>query len=374
MLDKIKTPKNVAAVFGSSVHKALQFMFSRDPLYPTLDEVLSHFSEHWQNASKKTYPELTPELAATYEESGKAMLKRFFKNTPPWNFSTVDTESHFEILLPDPESNQTHILAGIIDRIDKIGDGEYEVIDYKTSRKLPDQQSVDRNLQLSLYHMALMKKWPHLEPAKIKLSLYFLKHNEKLTTQRNAEAIQETKEAVLKTLRSIGENMAKDSFPATPSALCSVCPYRPICPAWRHLYQKSQSPTLDEAALQRALQEYFAIKESEEKNSKRIKELQGVVRSYMDTNNIDRVFDDRGYFIARRLQQRFKYNFDKIKEILLGAGLTDKWQMILEADEKKLKLIMQELPPHIRTQIAEQKILSKEFTTLVASTKPVKKE
>ncbi len=46
---------------------------------------------------------------------------------------------------------------------------------------------------------------------------------------------------------------------------------------------------------------------------------------------------------------------------------------ILEADDKKLKSIIDTLPPHIRSAISDQKILQKEFTVLTPSTKPVKK-
>ena len=136
---------------------------------------------------------------------------------------------------------------------------------------------------------------------------------------------------------------------------------------------KKEAPQIDEAKLQQSLHEYFAIKESDNANAKRLKELQGTINAYMTTNGVDRVFDERGYFIAKRLQQRFKYDFDKIREIMFAAGLQKEWNMILEADDKKLKLIMGQLPYHIRQQITEQKKLSKEFTTLVASSKPVKK-
>ena len=175
VIDKIKAPKSPEALFGSSVHEAMKFMFSHDPLFPTSEEVLGHFSENWKAALNKTSG-LARELAQVYEESGRGMLKNFYKNNPPWNFSVVDTESHFEVLLPEA-NGQTHILAGIMDRVDKIGEGEYEIIDYKTSRRLPSQEAADGDFQMSLYHMALMRRWPGTDPPKIKLSLYFLKHN-----------------------------------------------------------------------------------------------------------------------------------------------------------------------------------------------------
>ncbi len=372
IIDKIKAPKTVETVFGVSVHSALAFMFSKNPLFPTMDEILAHFEETWSTESQKISPVLTPEHRKTYEEHGRLLIKNFYKKNPPWNFSPVDIESHFEVLLPDPETGKTHTIAGIIDRIDKIGDGEYEIIDYKTNRKIPAQSVVDQNLQLSLYHMALVRKWPNIKPEQITVSLYFLKHGEKLSSHRDIAAITATKEAVLQTLRTIETHTTQNNFPPMPSPLCDFCPYKQICPAWRHLYKKD-APSIDETQLEQALQEYFSIKEMDNKNAVRIKELQRVVKAYMDTHQVDRVFDARGYYIAKRLQQRFGYNFDHIKEILVSAGLQKEWDMILEADEKKLKILMNSLPYPIRQKIEQEKILTKQFTTLAASSKPAKK-
>ncbi len=370
VIDKIKAPKSPEAVFGSAVHSALKFMFSHDPVFPTLDESLACFAEDWR-ASAGKLPNFTENLAKLYETSGREMIKNFYKTNPPWNFSVVDTESHFELPLPDG-GGKTHVLAGIIDRIDKIGDGEYEIIDYKTNRRLPSQQSVNENLQMSIYHMALKGRWPDTDPAKIKLSLYFLKHNEKLSAQKTSADIDATKEAVLKTIREIEAKIANADFPPMPSKLCDYCAYKSICPAWKHLYKKEEQ-NFDEAKLQETLKEYFEIKEADSKNEERLAELQATIKSYMEANNLDRVFDERGYYISKKLQQRFKYDFDKVKEILIAAGLESAWQSILEADEKKLKEILTTLPYLVRQEILNQKILSNEFVVLSASSKPVKK-
>ncbi|KKS95621.1 hypothetical protein A3B05_02845 [Candidatus Giovannonibacteria bacterium RIFCSPLOWO2_01_FULL_43_160] len=370
IIDKIKAPRSPEAMFGSSVHGAMKFIFSHDPLFPTLDEVLGHFSENWKSSAGKSSKQLPVELVQVYEESGKGMIKNFYKNNPPWNFSVVDTESHFEVLLLD-ERGQAHILAGIIDRVDKIGEGEYEIIDYKTSRRLPSQEAADMDFQMSLYHMALMRRWPGTNPAKIKLSLYFLKHNEKISSTRTKEALETTKEVALQTIKIIEVSVKEDNFPPVVSKLCDYCPYKQICPAWKHLYKKEEQ-NFDEAQLQSALKEYFEIKNVDSKNEDRLAELQIAIKSYMEANKLERVFDERGYYISKKLQQRFKYDFDKVKEILTAAGMENEWQKILEADDKKLKIILKTLSPALRVQIESQKILSKEFTVLTASTKSVK--
>lgn len=175
-IDRIRVPKGLEAIFGNIVHNCLKFMFEHTPLYPTLDEIINRFSNLWQD---KELPEIRPEEEKAYYEDGISILKNFYRLNRPWNFDVLDLESRFEVLIPDPNTQENHILAGIIDRIDKISDGNFEIIDYKTSRRMPAQDTLDKDLQMSIYHLGILKRWPHFKPENIKLSLYFLKHRRK---------------------------------------------------------------------------------------------------------------------------------------------------------------------------------------------------
>ena len=125
--------------------------------------------------------------------------------------------------------------------------------------------------------------------------------------------------------------------------------------------------------MQTALSEYFSIKENDAKNDQRSKELQIVIKAYMEAHEVERVFDGRGYFVAKKLLQRFKYDADAVHDILLSANLETKWQAILSADDKKLKAILKSLPSPVREEIEKSKILQREYTVLSASSKPSKK-
>ena len=315
-VDKIRVPKSVEAAFGSAIHASLKFMFERTPLYPTLDQIIDFFRDAWGQAN------FSDEEKEAYLKEGISILEKFYKQNPPWNFNVVDLESRFEAELNGGGTSENHILAGIIDRIDK-NDGAYEIIDYKTAKRMPAQEVLDNDLQMSIYHMGLMKRWPQLDVSKIKLSLYFLKHGEKISTSRTKEQLEDTKNNLLETIKDIQERIKSGDFPPTPSALCDWCGYRQMCPMWKHLYaskyeaQKSKS----EEEIKEIIKEYFGLKAQNDKNDDRLDELKTLVYGFMDEQKVERVFGIEGY-LTRKTQERTSYDMDKIKETL-GKKIAD---------------------------------------------------
>ncbi|PJE64135.1 MAG: hypothetical protein COU90_04670 [Candidatus Ryanbacteria bacterium CG10_big_fil_rev_8_21_14_0_10_43_42] len=361
-IERVREPKSKEAVFGTLVHSGLHYMFSKDPLFPTLDEVINHFRTAWQNADKLN---ITDAERKAYLDQGEHILKRFYEKNPPWNFNVADLESRFEVSIEDPKTNETHTLAGIMDRIDKPTDDTYEIIDYKTARKMKSQESLNDDLQLSLYYLGLTRRWPHINPDNIRLSLQYVKHNEKLTTTRKKEDLDHIKETVLETIRAIETSIKEDAFPAQPTPLCDWCGYKAICPAWKFLYTKK---AVIEPPIEEILTEFFALKKQSTRTTKRIAELQTHIKTYMEKEGVTRVFGAEG-IVAKKLQERFTYNFDKVKEILTAAGRMDIWELLLSPDEKVLKKIVKELPPQMKHDIEDTKELVKRFDVLTISTK-----
>ncbi|PIS13540.1 MAG: hypothetical protein COT67_01215 [Candidatus Tagabacteria bacterium CG09_land_8_20_14_0_10_41_14] len=329
-LDKIKTPKNIEAVFGNAIHSSLKKLFERTPLFPSLDEVIDHFQNNF--AEKVESLNLEPDTIAAYTKEGITLLKNFYKKNPPWNFNVVELESRFSVILEDPENKETHILAGIIDRIDKHEEnGAYEIIDYKTSKRMPSQDDTDKNLQLSIYNLGLLKKWPHLDPEKIKLSLYFLKHGEKAETKRTKEDLENTKTEILKTIREIEDLIKKEKeFIPTPSGLCDWCGYQKMCPMWRHLFQSQISnlpATRDLAQRDKSqkdqipalINKYLELDDQTSQNKRRLAEIKAQIDNFMSQEDITRVFGENAYF-TRISQEKEVFDSKKAQEALKKMG------------------------------------------------------
>ncbi|MDP1629093.1 MAG: PD-(D/E)XK nuclease family protein, partial [bacterium] len=274
-----------------------------------------------------------------------------------------DLETRFEAPLQD-EKGECHMLTGIIDRIDNLEDDSWEVIDYKTAKKIPAQREIDSSLQLSIYLLGVKARWPNLKIPQIKLSLYFLKHGEKLTAAPDENRAESTRRKVLGLINNIQARLAKNDFPPVPSALCDWCGYRAICPMWKHKFNPELR--IQEAELNQIIKEFFALKSQNDSNETRLAELKEMINDYCDKNGLERVFADDGSYITRSLQQRFSYDAARLKEILTPLGL---WDEILTVDAPKLTRLIKTLPWPLQEEIKKTKILEKEFKVLKSGTK-----
>ena len=355
VIDKIKVPQSKEAFFGTIIHETLRML--HDPIKivpPTEEEILEFFSSHW-------IPEMWPdkdEEAIAFSQ-GVKILKEYYQKNYPTNFNIVDLETRFDAQVVDENSNETHIITGKIDRIDKIENG-FEIIDYKTSKKMPPQKSVDENLQLSTYHLGIANRWPSIEQKnnKVKLSLYFLRHSEKLSTERTAEQLNETREKILRIIREIKEMEEKEEFKPRTGPLCDWCGYQKWCPLFAHKFLEKKGP--NEKEMKKAVEEYFEIKAESKKNAWRIAELQEIVNQYLDKQNLERVFIDNGY-ITRSVQERNSWNEEKVREILEKEK---RWNEVSKLDSAKLKKILGNLPLETQEKIKKALKVQKTFTLL----------
>jgi len=346
-IDKIKTSKSKEAVLGTIIHETLRMLHNPSlAAKPTEDEFLGFFMEKWD---KNIYTD--PAEEAAFFALGARMLKDYYKKNFSLQFDIVDLETHFET--PIADSTETHKIAGKIDRIDKIAGGQFEIIDYKTAKKLPSQSQVDTNLQLAIYHLGLINRWPHLKNTPIKVSLYFLKHNEKLSTIRSHSHIKETEEKILEIISEI----KKSKFEPNPNPLCDWCEFQPHCPIYKHKFVRQK---IKNEEIEKTIHEYLLIKDQSKKNTKRLAELSGIINQYCDENKFERVFSEDGY-ITRSALERYSYDEQKIAEALKAIG---KWNDVLSFDAKKLKEIFDNLPRDVRQKIDEAKSVKKEYKML----------
>jgi len=350
-IDKIKEPKSKEAVFGTLIHSTMNFIHSPSLVPPNIEQALDFFSKNWN--SEVFENELEERSAFSL---GVSMIQDYYRKNNPRDFNIVDLESRFQIDI------ENHIVSGIIDRIDKTEDG-YEIIDYKTTKKMPSQEKVDNDLQLSVYLNAFLKRYPKEAENlnKITVSLYYLKHGVKLSSTRTKEQLDATNKLFLEVI----EEIEKGEFPLNVNPLCDWCGFQRICPAWRHKFKEERK--IDTEEINKAIDEYVGTKNELAQKKMKLAKLQEKIQQYMDQEGVERVFSDSGpESIAQTIRRTYKYDEKIIRDILEPL---DKWEAVLKIDGIALKSVMPLLSPSARKDVEAAKVLDKESKSLTVKKK-----
>lgn len=217
---KIPTLISSSQVFGTNIHNVLRNYYS----YPTQDnphnknKLLEFLEINWQSAGFKNKKEERENFAMAQE-----MLSEFYNSEYKKPNHTKAVEEKFIFPLT---SNLK--VGGIIDRIDALPDGTIEIIDYKTSLKVPTQKQVDKDEQLTIYALAALEvRHPLLlrQPKDVKLSLYYLSTQQKLTTTRSMEQLITGKKSII----DLVDKIENSNFKCSKHHFCKHCEYQLYC-------------------------------------------------------------------------------------------------------------------------------------------------
>ena len=101
-----------------------------------------------------------------------------------------------------------HLLRGRVDRVDRLPDGGYELIDYKTGRPKTAAQ-LREDVQLSLYAVGARESW-ELEAAQ--QAYYYVLDDEKVPVDRS----EEDRDWITETVFTVAEGIQSQGFEPTP--------------------------------------------------------------------------------------------------------------------------------------------------------------
>ena len=153
-----------------------------------------------------------------YRDRAVAALTRYWErhvhsdSVPVW----LERAFSFEI--------GSHQLRGRIDRVDRLPDGGYELIDYKTGKPSAAPELAG-DLQLALYRLGAREAWQIEAEAG---SYWYVLEDEKVPVP----SAPDDRERVERTVLEVAEGIQAQDFEPRPSyEICSWCDYRLICPA-----------------------------------------------------------------------------------------------------------------------------------------------
>ena len=119
-----------------------------------------------------------------------------------------------------------HLLRGRVDRVDRLPDGGYELIDYKTGRPEDASASSRRTCSSRSTPWARARRGSSSPPRQ---SYYYVLDDEKVPVEQRRGG---DRDWIRETVLEVGEGILAQGFEPTPSfAACSVCDFRIVCPA-----------------------------------------------------------------------------------------------------------------------------------------------
>ena len=220
--DRVPQARSAALSFGDSLHRALYLFHNRPvPVPPSVGELHDMLEASWVSEG---FGDASEEQ--TYRDHGRQVLSLYHRENVDAYRIPAALEFRFTIEV------EGVALSGVIDRMDRIPGGGYEIVDYKTNRRLPPQSRIDQDLQLSIYHMAAREIWG-IEPER--LTLYYLLPGQRMTTVRTPADVDELRRRIA----IVAERIEAGKFEARQNPLCDWCEYQALCPLFRHRYEKA---------------------------------------------------------------------------------------------------------------------------------------
>src|SRR5215207_6528925 len=153
-----------------------------------------------------------------FRDRAREALRLYWENERDSEGEPVWLEKKFDFKVG------AHHVRGRVDRVDRLPDGDYELIDYKTGERRTEAE-LENDLQLALYRLAAREAW---EVEASTGSYYYVLDADKVA----APTKPDDAERVERTVLQVGEGILSQDFEPRPSpSVCSWCDYRLVCPA-----------------------------------------------------------------------------------------------------------------------------------------------
>ncbi|WP_205696411.1 ATP-dependent DNA helicase [Conexibacter sp. SYSU D00693] len=198
--------------FGIVVHQVLERYHQSGGR--TVDELLGLLDAAWRRGGFTGGSDEEVQLRVKADDA----LRRYHQRSLADDGEPLWFEKAFQFKLGP------HVLRGRVDRVDRLPDGSYELIDYKTGRPRT-KAALREDVQLALYAVAAREAWD-IERS-VQSYLYVL-DDEKVPLP----ADEVDQDWITDTVLEVADGILGQGFEPTPSyAACSMCDFRIACPA-----------------------------------------------------------------------------------------------------------------------------------------------
>src|SRR5699024_5994255 len=225
---------------GTAAHAVLEELYKLAPSKRTerrAINILLALQERWQKGTKKE-PPLYPEL-------GNPVTRAKFQSEVIEKYSgifTIENPSEVEVVRNEWPLRGIELrgvpFIGFIDRTDRVtlrGKTGLQVVDYKTSKTVPDRAKIarygdDHGDQIRLYVAGLTKLEDNDEEV-IGGKLYYTKHGKSVAAAVAKPRVNKTVGEFVRSWDIHNSMVEERKFPTKVGPLCGWCPLVKLCPA-----------------------------------------------------------------------------------------------------------------------------------------------
>jgi putative RecB family exonuclease len=293
----------------------------------TPEELLALYDRSWLSAGYTS-----PEEEARYRALGREMLLRYHDQLVREAPHPVAVEEHLEARWDGIP------IHGYIDRIDRTPAGGLDVVDYKTSRDLSNEDARDSD-QLSLYQVLVQSNYS--EPVE-SLTLYHLRS---LTPLRTAPRERGTLSTLHDRLGTVTDGIRAEAFEPNPGRQCSRCDFQSRCPEFRAV------PVADAERLRELVDRFEALRAEEHRLEEDLKRTADELHRAAEDLGVHRVPGSRSVAI-RRKEEAWQYALDSVRPLLERSGVADR---VAGGTTEEVRRLVRDpaVDPEVRRRVAE---------------------
>jgi putative RecB family exonuclease len=317
-IDGLKPKDRGYFSFGTTIHQCAEYFFKvKVPPPPSLEALLQFYEQNWHSEGYDSAEE-----EANYKAYGREILSKFWEVHHSDFRMPVAVEWMFNI---DIEGVK---LRGFIDRVDKLGNG-LTIVDYKTDRGLFTRADLEKNLQLTLYQLAVEQSW-HLPVER--LTLYHFRSNTPCSCPpRNEAQLEAAKSLVL----AVAKGIAEERFPAIESEHCP-CDFADHCPYYQQQAMPGDTEVGGGMPVAEAVERYISLQSQIKELQLQFDEIKQTIIDFCQAEGLNRVYG-RENAITYKLVEKTGFSEDEVRALLEPMGL---WNRVLGLDQSKLRQLI----------------------------------
>jgi len=317
-IDGLKPKDKGYFSFGTTIHQCAEYFFKvKVPPPPSLEALFQFYEQNWLAEGYESAEE-----EASYRAYGREILAKFWEIHRSDFRMPIAVEWMFNI---DIEGVK---LRGFIDRVDKLDSG-LAIVDYKTDRGLFTKADLEKNLQLTLYQLAVEQSW-HLPVER--LTLYHFRSNTPCSCPpRNEAQLEEAKSLVL----AVAKGIAEESFPAIESERCP-CDFPDHCPYYQQQAMPRDTEIREGMPVAEAVERYVSLQSQIKELQLQFDEIKQTIIDFCQAEGLNRVYG-RENAITYKLVEKTGFSEDEVRALLEPMGL---WNRVLSLDQSRLRQLV----------------------------------